>query len=101
MLNQCLPRCACAAIVVWLVVSSSMWHRPLLLALHCMSIASVVQSGNVIVWDRHLVMEELQAGRDALVRAPTGSGKTLAYLAPIVHDLQVRPCCSCQQIDES
>ena len=30
----------------------------------------------------------LQAGRDALAKAPTGSGKTLAYLAGIIHDLQ-------------
>ena len=30
----------------------------------------------------------LQAGRDALAKAPTGSGKTLAYLAAIIHDLQ-------------
>ena len=34
----------------------------------------------------------MQAGRDALIKAPTGSGKTLAYLAPIVHDLQVGVC---------
>ena len=33
----------------------------------------------------------VQAGRDALVKAPTGTGKTLAYLAPMVHDLQVFP----------
>ena len=32
----------------------------------------------------------LLMGRDALVNAPTGSGKTLAYLAPIIHDLQVK-----------
>ena len=30
----------------------------------------------------------MQAGRDALAKAPTGSGKTLAYLAAIIHDLQ-------------
>lgn len=32
----------------------------------------------------------MQAGRDALAKAPTGSGKTLAYLAAIIHDLQAQ-----------
>lgn len=39
----------------------------------------------------HCYVPSFACCRDALVKAPTGSGKTLAYLAPIVHDLQVRP----------
>jgi len=40
---------------------------------------------NVQTWNFRL-----QAGRDALAKAPTGSGKTLAYLAAIIHDLQAQ-----------
>ncbi len=40
---------------------------------------------------QRLVLEDVLAGRDVLVKAPTGSGKTLAFGIPLVDRLEVSP----------
>jgi superfamily II DNA/RNA helicase len=40
---------------------------------------------------QRLVLEDVLAGRDVLVKAPTGSGKTLAFGIPLVERLQAGP----------
>ncbi len=40
---------------------------------------------------QRLVLEDVLAGRDVLVKAPTGSGKTLAFGIPLVERLEVGP----------
>ncbi len=40
---------------------------------------------------QRLVLEDVLAGRDVLVKAPTGSGKTLAFAIPLVERLQTGP----------
>lgn len=40
---------------------------------------------------QRLVLEDVLAGRDVLVKAPTGSGKTLAFGIPLVERLDVGP----------
>ncbi len=40
---------------------------------------------------QRLVLEDVLAGRDVLVKAPTGSGKTLAFGIPLVERLESRP----------
>ncbi len=40
---------------------------------------------------QRLVLEDVLAGRDVLVKAPTGSGKTLAFAIPLVERIEVGP----------
>ncbi|HXA55321.1 MAG TPA: DEAD/DEAH box helicase [Solirubrobacteraceae bacterium] len=40
---------------------------------------------------QQLVLEDVLAGRDVLVKAPTGSGKTLAFGIPLAERLEVAP----------
>jgi superfamily II DNA/RNA helicase len=40
---------------------------------------------------QRLVLEDVLAGRDVLVKAPTGSGKTLAFGIPLVERIQAGP----------
>jgi len=40
---------------------------------------------------QRLVLEDVLAGRDVLVKAPTGSGKTLAFAIPLAERLQAGP----------
>jgi ATP-dependent RNA helicase RhlE len=40
---------------------------------------------------QRLVLEDVLAGRDVLVKAPTGSGKTLAFGIPLAERLEVAP----------
>jgi ATP-dependent RNA helicase RhlE len=40
---------------------------------------------------QRLVLEDVLAGRDVLVKAPTGSGKTLAFAIPLVERLDAGP----------
>jgi ATP-dependent RNA helicase RhlE len=40
---------------------------------------------------QQLVLEDVLAGRDVLVKAPTGSGKTLAFGIPLAERLQAEP----------
>jgi superfamily II DNA/RNA helicase len=40
---------------------------------------------------QRLVLADVLAGRDALVKAPTGSGKTLAFGIPLVERLEAQP----------
>jgi ATP-dependent RNA helicase RhlE len=40
---------------------------------------------------QRLVLEDVLAGRDVLVKAPTGSGKTLAFAIPLVERIEAGP----------
>jgi len=40
---------------------------------------------------QRLVLEDVLAGRDVLVKAPTGSGKTLAFAIPLVERIEIGP----------